>query len=244
MADIYIRTRSTNYGPYSEDELRSHVKSGRQAHPDYEPKPEAKPDAGSSTTKLEAAGSRGGGGTGATVSAEPVWFYIREKKKFGPFSAAELVGQLQRKALDATTFVWRPGFETWQKMAHVSEFSRDAMKRLASEGAPVDILVKRKFSRTPYEVEVIAHDNTRAIEGRTMVIGEGGLFLATARPSHKLGARLKLHFREGDTPAFNAVAEVVSVVRGEMPGYCLRFVALSDTDRRRIAKFVTERKTK
>ena len=40
----------------------------------------------------------------------------------------------------------------------------------------------------------------------------------------------------------NAVAEVVSVMRGESAGYCMRFVALSDSDRRRIAKLVSDRK--
>lgn len=269
MVDIYIRTQGADYGPYSQTELRAHLKAGRipfsawlhldgkwqllaenaelrESHPDYESMPEDAPTK-SSASELPVASkvamSSGTGAIAGSVSAEPVWFFVRDKKKFGPYSAAELVGQLQRKQLEASTYVWRPGFATWQKMSQVNEFSRDAMRRLASDGAPVEILVKRKFTRAPYEVEVVAHDNTRAIQGRSMVIGEGGLFLATERPSHRVGARLKLHFREGEAAAFNAVAEVVSVVRGgEMPGYCMRFVALSDSDRRRIAKLVTERK--
>lgn len=263
--EIYIHTRGKNYGPYNDEEFRSHLAAGRvplsawihagskwellaalpdfrRLHPEFEEAPSSPPSAAQTKgADLEQAivSQRG---AGVTLSAEPVWFYIREKKKFGPYSAAELVGQLQRKQLGAATFVWRPGFSTWQKMSAVTEFSREAMKRLANEGAPLDILVKRRHARAPYEVEVIAHDNTRAIEGRSMVIGEGGLFLATPRPSHAVGARLKLHFREGATAPFNAVAEVVSVVRGETAGYCLRFVALSDADRRRIAKFVSDRK--
>ncbi|MBI3555682.1 MAG: DUF4339 domain-containing protein [Deltaproteobacteria bacterium] len=264
--EIFIQIRGKNYGPYNEAALSKHIKAGRvpfsawvffddnwrllaevaelrRTHPDYFEVDKERPSAAASAEKLEQPKAEPAGGA-ATVSAEPVWFFIREKKKFGPYSAAELVGQLQRKELSPATYVWRPGFDTWQKMSGVSEFSRDAMKRLASDvdNVPFDILVKRKYTRAPYEVEVIAHDNTKAIEGRTMVIGEGGLFLTTRRPSHAVGARLKLHFREGGTPSFNAVAEVVSVVRGETPGYCLRFVALSDGDRRRIAKFVSDRK--
>ena len=125
-------------------------------------------------------------------------------------------------------------------MSQVGDFSRDSLRRLASDGAGVDILVKRKHVRAPYDVEVIAHDNTKAIEGRTMVIGEGGLFLATPRPMHPLGTRLKLHFREGGTPSFNAVAEIVSVIHQDMPGYALKFVAIADADRKRIAKLVSE----
>jgi hypothetical protein len=261
---IYIRSRGKTYGPYKEEELSEHVSSGRvsyaawiflhdswralseieevrKVHPDYEARPTIPPleaDAAKPDELVRTAVQMGGG----TVSADPVWFVIRDKKKFGPYSSADIVSQVQRKELDGTAFVWRPGFATWQRISQVNEFSRDSMKRLASDGTPLDILVKRKFRRAPYEVEVVAHDNTRAIEGKTMMMGEGGLFLATPRPAHRVGARLKLHFREGDHPSFNAVAEVVSVVRGDTPGYCMRFVALSDADRRRIARFVTEPK--
>lgn len=214
-------------------------------HPDYEAMPEASPSKEESRLLDDepAARSMGsaGGGAGGSVSAEPVWFVIRSRKKFGPFSAAEIVGQLQRKAIDSNAFVWRPGFETWQRLSGVREFSRETMRRLVSDSTPVDILVKRKYPRAPYEVEIIAHDNTRAIEGKSMVIGEGGLFLATPHPTHRVGSRLKLHFREGDAASFNAVAEVVSVVHGASSGYCLRFVALSDADRKRISKFVSEK---
>lgn len=240
--------------------LLAEIEELRRQHPDYESRPDADPHTASPESrealrelKAQAKASRAGACDGeirATVSAEPVWFYVRDKKKHGPLSAAELVGLLQRKQLDPGTFVWRPGFATWQRMSAVSEFSRDAMKRLATSASAakgdaetVDILVKRKTKRVPYDVEIIAHDNTRAIEGRSMVIGEGGLFLATGRSkhaAHKIGARLRLHFREGQAPAFNAVAEVVSIVRGENAGYCMRFVALSDADRRKIAKLVKE----
>lgn len=265
---VYVQAQGKTYGPYKEEELNGHIESGRvpfsawlykegswellaenaqlrKLHPEFEPQPKGAPSAKDAQTKLTAAAPAKAASSqpaGATVSAEPIWFYIRDRKKFGPYSSADLIAQLQRKQLEPTTFVWRPGFQTWQKMSQVSEFSRDSMRRLADEGVPFDILVKRKHTRAPFDVEVIAHDNTRAIEGRSMVIGEGGLFLATPKPSHNVGARLKLHFREGQTPSFNAVAEVVSVVKGENSGYCLRFVALSDSDRRRIAKFVSERK--
>ncbi|MEW6056241.1 MAG: GYF domain-containing protein [Bdellovibrionota bacterium] len=273
MDDIYVRTQRKDYGPFSEQELQSQIRAGRvpltawlyqdekwsllfettglaELHPDFEPKPE-KPPVPKQAKKAEAlpltlasaALSQSTASTGGTVSAEPVWFVIRDKKKSGPYSAADIVGQLQRKELMGSAFVWRPGFSTWQKLSQVTEFSRESMNRLAREGTSVDILVKRKFARAPYEVEVIAHDNTRALEGKSMVIGEGGLFLSTPKPTHPIGARLKLHFREGGASAFNAVAEVVSIVRGHMPGYCLKFVALSDSDRKRIAKFVSERRT-
>lgn len=269
--DIYIRTKGVDYGPYKETELRSHIKAGRvpfsawlffeeawvllgenaqlrALHPEFEPVPESAPSSAKAVAELvleskTAPPARSRGETG-TVSAEPLWFFIREKKKYGPYSAAELISQLQRKQLDATTYVWKPGFSTWQKMSQVSEFSREAMKRLVSDSEPLDILVKRKHPRAPYEVDVIAHDNTKAVEGKSMVIGEGGLFLATSKTQHAVGARLKLHFRQADTTSFNAVAEVVSVVRGENSGYCMRFVALSDSDRRQIAKLVSERRKK
>lgn len=260
----FVRHQGKNFGPYEEKELRAQLKAGRiplsawvyreeewallaeidelrALHPEFENKPAEAPRADKALAPDEFAATAAAFGTVASntsVSAEPVWFFIREKKKFGPYSAAELTRQLQHKQLDSGTFVWRPGFSTWQRMAQVAEFSREAMRGLASSGPTVDILIKRKFARAPYEVSVVAHDNTRAIEGKTMVIGEGGLFLSTARPSHAVGARLKLHFREGDAPSFNAVAEIISVVRGSVPGYCMRFVAIGEADRRKIARFV------
>jgi hypothetical protein len=261
--DIYIRTQGKNYYLESKDELKSQISAGRvpfsawlfldeewtllaehaelrKAHPEFEERPKAAPVKAKSTDGIEALAPPAV--MGATISAESVWFYIKDKKKYGPYSAADLISKVQSKHIEPSAFVWRPGFATWQRLSQLAEFSRDSMKNIAKNAAGVDILVKRKFTRAPYEVEVSAHDNTKVIEGKTMVIGEGGLFLAVPRPSHLVGARLKLHFREGDTAPFNAVAEVVSVVRGSTPGYCMRFVALSDTDRRRIAKFVVDRK--
>src|SRR5690606_17893962 len=128
----------------------------------------------------------------AGVSADPIWFVIRDKKKFGPYSGADIVGQLQRKEISNGSFVWRPGFATWQKISSVGEFSPDALRRLG-DSPGMDILIKRKFPRAPYKVDVIAHDNKNVVEGQSMVIGEGGLFLAADRLSHKIGSRLKIH---------------------------------------------------
>lgn len=263
-SDIYIQVKAKSYGPFDESEFKSAVEEGRipfacwvyrsgewkllaemtelrRSHPDYSEMPKTTPTSARSkdlnelnTQQLASV---------ASISAEPVWFVIREKKKYGPFAAAEIVSQLQNKKLDAAAFVWRPGFSTWQKISQVNEFSKDNMKRLVKDSAGVDVIMKRKHKRAAYDVEVIAHDNTRAIEGKSMMIGEGGLFMSTPKPTHAVGSRLKLHFREGDSPAFNAVAEVVSVVRDPQPGYCMRFVAISDTDRRRIAKYVSTKES-
>lgn len=269
---IFIHTHRRDFGPYTESEFKRHVSGGRvpfsawvyivspadgqarwqllaelptfrESHPQFEEQPTHTPKGEEGETlesvAAEAASTASGAGT---VSVEPIWFVIRDKKKFGPYSSADIISKLQRKELDSTCFVWRPGFSTWQRLNSIADFSRDAMKKLVSSGTQLDVIVKRKKPRALYEVEVIAHDNTRAVEGKTMVIGEGGLFLAVSKPSHSIGARLKLHFREGDTPPFNAVAEIVSVVRGESPGYCMKFVALSESDRKKIGKLVSERR--
>lgn len=263
---IFVRTHRRDFGPYSETELTRHVSSGRipfsswiyregkwvllaeladlrEKHPQFEKMPDAPPQVSDDEDQsLDSLTPRSTGGATGAISTEPVWFLIREKKKYGPYSSADIVRQLQHKELERTSYVWRPGFPTWQKLSAIGEFSRESMEKLIESGAGVDVIVKRKKARAPYEVEVIAHDNTRALEGKSMVIGEGGLFLSVTKPSHQVGARLRLHFREGDTAPFNAVAEVVSVVKGEAPGYCMKFVAIADSDRRKIAKLVSERR--
>ncbi|GEM_PF-1452474 len=234
--------------------LLAEIPELRERHPEFESKPKGSPKKVVELSELRERRARAQAGQVSTsagtsiaaavgVSADPIWFVIRDKKKFGPYSAADLVGQLQRKEVTNNSFVWRPGFATWQKLSHVGEFSPDAMRRLG-DAPGMDILIKRKFPRAPYKVDVIAHDNKNVVEGQSMVIGEGGLFLAADHVSHKVGSRLKIHFRESDLSAFNAVAEVVSVQRSPVSGYCLRFVAISDSDRKRISKFVTERSSR
>lgn len=262
--NIYIQVKAKNFGPFTEKELSEHLATGqipfaawvyrggewkllaeiqefRKQHPEYTEMPKSAPSSAKSKDISELASHVSvDTETGIAISAEQVWFLIRNKKKYGPYGAAEIISQLQKKEIEATSFVWRPGFPTWRRMSQTREFSRENIKNLSKESSGVDVIVKRKHKRQPYEVDVVAHDNTRAIEGKTMMIGEGGLYLSTPKPSHRVGSRLKLHFREGNTPAFNAVAEVVSVVKeGEAPGYCMKFVAISDADRRRIAKLVS-----
>lgn len=259
---IFIRSRGSDYGPFNEEEAGNLVASGHVSfaawvfsgdtwhrlaaieqlasrHPEFEALPTHTPD--KKTAKTEIVRSAPAAPVGGTaLSTEAVWFFIRDKKKFGPYSAGDIISQVQRKELAPGAFVWRPGFSTWQRMSQVGEFMASTLKGSAKALEKVDVLVKRKYPRAPYEVDVIAHDNARAIEAKSMVIGEGGLFLATPKPMHAVGTRLKLHFREGGTLAFNAIAEVISVVRGDSPGYCMRFVAVSDVDRKRIAKYVTD----
>lgn len=269
---IYFKVKDQDFGPFESVEFEELIAQGKvplaswvffeqqwvwlsqhqpwlKIHPDFSAKPQQKPSEKTSSKKapklepVQASVSR----SDAILSTDAVWFVVRNKKKYGPYSASEIVQQVQKKELDTSAFVWRPGFQTWQKLSKVKEFSRENLKALATGGAgatSVDVFFKRKFVRAPYEVEIIAHDNNKVIEGRSMVIGEGGLFLSTDRPLHAVGARLKLHFREGDTPAFNAIAEVVSVVKGDDAGYSMRFVALSDADRKHIAKLVTEKTKK
>src|SRR5271156_323828 len=127
MAELFIRTRGSLYGPYSEADLRAQLKSGnvpfsawvfregswrllgeiaelRDAHPEFEERPTEAPQAG----KASARGPVAKAIPPASVSTEPVWFYALNRKRYGPFSSAELVGQLQRKELGSGTFVWKP----------------------------------------------------------------------------------------------------------------------------------------
>lgn len=219
--------------------LLAEVSSLRKLHPEYEASPKAAPRKAEPAAALPKHTWQADITGAASVSAEPVWFVIRNKKKFGPYAAPDIIAQLQRKELSGSSFVWRPGFPTWQRMSGVSEFAPEMMRRLLGGSDNMDILIRRKSPRAPYKVDVIAHDNKNVIEGQSMVIGEGGLFLAHENPRHKVGTRLKIHFRDADLSAFNAVAEVVSVTRTPLAGYCLRFVAISEADRKKISKYIT-----
>jgi hypothetical protein len=265
-SSLFLQTSKQLLGPINESELLSLLKSGSvslgawvydpvkgwemvahnskwlESHPEAFAKPTKPPveDNAKSLKEFKSEAKKSHVSGGVSISAEPVWFLIREKRKYGPYSSADLVSQYQKKEISSQSFVWRPGFATWKKFSEIPEFSKESMKYLVSDGENLNVFIKRKFQRSPYEVEIIAHDNSKVLEGKSMVIGEGGLFLSTDKVLHAVGARLKLHFREKDIPSFNAIAEVVSVQKGENSGYCLRFIAISDSDRKKIAKLVTE----
>lgn len=177
------------------------------------------------------------------ISNESIWFLYKEKEKYGPYRFLEVVQLLQEKKCEAADFVWKPGFNDWERIRNVPEFSADILKKLANvkslNGLNLDtVFIKRQFPRVPYDTEVILHDDKQVVIGNATTISEGGAFVRVAKPTHQRGDRLKLHFSAAGVPVpFNCIAEVTQVCKTEPTGYCLKFIYLEEEDQDRIAKF-------
>ncbi len=105
---------------------------------------------------------------------------------------------------------------------------------------------RREAERVDAEFEVTAESDHNFYLGFTENISEGGLFLATYQ-THKLGDTLTLRFTlPGVERPIETVAEVrwarrLNPASDTPPGVGLRFVSLSEEDRRLIERFSRKR---
>jgi hypothetical protein len=174
------------------------------------------------------------------ISNESIWFLYKDKSKFGPYRYLELVSLLQKNACTPEDFIWKPGFDDWQRIRLTPEFTDEILKKLAHmKSFAVDkVIIQRRFPRVPYDAEVIIHDDLRVMFGSATKISEGGAFLEVDKPTHQKGDRLKLHFTPGGVRVpFNCIAEVITVSKAKPLGYSVKFIYLEEGDRKRIAEF-------
>ncbi len=177
------------------------------------------------------------------ISNESIWFLYKDKEKYGPYRFLEIVQLLQERKCDPADFVWKPGFNDWERIRAVPEFSTEILSRLSNvktlSGISLEtVFIKRQFPRVPYDGEVILHDDKQVVIGSATTISEGGAFVRVAKPVHARGDRLKLHFSAAGVPVpFNCIAEVTQVCKTEPMGYCLKFIYLEEDDQNRIAQF-------
>ena len=133
------------------------------------------------------------------ISNESIWFLYRDKEKYGPYRFLEIVHILQEQKCEKSDFIWKPGFNDWERIRNVPEFSANILDSFASVknfgGVNLDtVFIKRAFPRVPYDSEVILHDDHQVVIGSATTISEGGAFVQVPNPSHNRGDRLKLHF--------------------------------------------------
>lgn len=249
-------------GPYSERELKKRLKGGELSYVDFIwapqeerwamlaehfanefPAPSEPPPGISISDESKLQGRSFGGDSFAQdlgISNEPIWFLYRDNTKFGPYRYLELVRLLQTNACAPDDFVWKPGFEDWTRVRQCQEFEESVLRKLAHlrNFGTEKIFIQRRFPRVPYKSEVILHDEKRVIFGAAHSLSEGGAFLAVSKPSHQKGDRIKIHFTPGEVAVpFNCIAEVTQVVKGEQPGYNVKFIYLEEEDRKRIAHY-------
>jgi hypothetical protein len=143
------------------------------------------------------------------------WYVLKGKNRYGPFPFFDVLRMLQEKALFEFDYVWKPGLETWNRIAEVPDFHPDHVRKLFeqqdSETFTPLLFFRRRHPRNYYECPVIVHDNAKVWKGATVEISEGGAGVVMENAMVLPGQNIYLHFKPGpDTQPFNVLCEVVS----------------------------------
>ena len=175
------------------------------------------------------------------------WFVLKGDNKFGPFTFADVVKMLQQGAVFEFDFAWHAGFETWMRIAELSDFSKENLKKLKESSMPEisEVFFRRRYRRVAYGGTILVHDNQKVWKGKTVEISEGGAGVVMENAMILPGQQLYLHFKPGDgVPPFNAVCEVVSKEfvndlrnRNAPIKYGLKFKQLSDETQKFLKTF-------
>lgn len=59
----------------------------------------------------------------AIARVEPIWFAVIDFEEVGPFTIAELRGQLASQQIDGDTYCWRAGLDDWCKLSQIEVLS-------------------------------------------------------------------------------------------------------------------------
>ena len=175
------------------------------------------------------------------------WFVLKGDNKFGPFTFIDVVKMLQQGAVFEFDFAWHAGLETWMRIAELSEFSKENLKKLKESSMPEisEVFFRRRYRRIVYGGTILVHDNKKVWKGKTVEISEGGAGVVMENAMILPGQQLYLHFKPGDgVPPFNAICEVVSKEfvndlrnRNAPIKYGLKFKQLSDETQKFLKTF-------
>ncbi|MBK9293020.1 MAG: DUF4339 domain-containing protein [Oligoflexia bacterium] len=142
-------------------------------------------------------------------TSDTQWYALRGQERQGPFEFTDILRLLQEKVLFEYDFVWRAGFENWQRVAETAEFEAENIRRHLHSDK--NIFLRRKHMRLLYECPLVAHDNKGFWSGYTLEISEAGAGIAIENAMLMPGQSIYLHFKPGShTKPFNVLCEVVS----------------------------------
>ncbi len=141
------------------------------------------------------------------------WYILKGENRTGPFAFIDLVKMLQEKSLYEYEYVWRPGMDSWQRVAEVADFKPDKIRDLkrSKDTSLTEVFFRRRHARAQFGGSIVVHDNKRVWKGHGFEISSGGAGIVMEHSLLVPGQVLYLHFKPADVvPPFNAVVEVVS----------------------------------
>jgi len=169
------------------------------------------------------------------------WYVLKGQNRYGPFPYMDLLRMLQEKSVFEFDYVWKPGLDTWKRVAELKEFHADTVRKMISKDdmTNAQVFFRRRHERAQFECGLIVHDNNRVWRGKSVQISEGGAGIIMENAMLLPGQNIYLHFKPaaGSKP-FNALCEIVSkrYVRGvrnkDTPlFYGIKFITVQKNDR-------------
>lgn len=177
------------------------------------------------------------------------WFVLQGDNRHGPFSFLEIVKMCQNGKVQPHDFLWRESFSGWKKLADITEFSADSIRKVKDQkdSEASEAFFRRRHARVKYGASILVHNQKRVFKGNSIEISEGGAALVLNTDEFSVNSNLFLHFKPGDgVPPFNAICSVVNVQPAQ-PGhfkYGVKFVSISQTVQMAIRGFAELNKNK
>lgn len=152
-----------------------------------------------------------------TIDIQDHWYVLRQSKKQGPYTYADMILQVQKDELMDYQYVWAPHLEQWTVLAEVEDFSKDRLIRLLEmQEAQKDALVlpfeKRICERVNAELKVFAHDEKKFFDGYCLSLSRHGGFFLLNEPLLQPQTSVEIHLieQEGVTNAFTVRGQIKS----------------------------------
>ncbi|MBI2606079.1 MAG: DUF4339 domain-containing protein [Deltaproteobacteria bacterium] len=186
---------------------------------------------------------------------EPSHYLYFKKTQYGPFSRAELIHVLESNKIDASAFLWTPGWSNWRSLPQVTEFavylgqpaapapadSWPAQKRKPEGGSKSMRKDKRDFPRRPLVARLFVANEADVIIAVCRDISVGGMQVLTDRVPGPVGAKVKLNVSPADAKkvkGFVAEGEIVRTLE-DGRGFSFRFTRISSDAKKAIEKYIS-----
>ncbi len=141
------------------------------------------------------------------------WHINKGEKIFGPFKYLEVVKLLKDNDIFDFDFVKHGGMESWERLAEIDVFQDEEINRLFTikDTEIFKTLNTRYYVRADYKTGIIAHDNEKVFQGKTLDLSLKGAAVVIKNAMLVPGQKINVFFKAtADVPAFKAECEIVN----------------------------------
>lgn len=138
------------------------------------------------------------------------WYISRDQKKYGPYTAEEVIQLRQIGKCFESDLVWKQGLRQWKTLISTEEFSPLAMAERAQKEESCALFNRRQWTRVRKELSLIIHNDEQLWNGRSITISQGGALIEVSAPHLKAGDKIHLHIQasSAEDKAFSCLGVV------------------------------------